>query len=159
MTEKKNAIDSTRNAVNGKGKQSTIHITTQPSGNDSTTENKIVNRIEGQLLHGEKNAIKHGKLMSLIGERDVRSFYSAVADERSMGAVILSSSKGYYLPDTDGDGNVTQAGYLELKKFCNRKRSAGISEFKAAKAARKAMREYEQREQLTIEDEVLSGNG
>ena len=51
------------------------------------------------LPKGAENAIKTDTLQRLLGMNDMRTLRKLISSERAAGAVILSSDKGYFLPD------------------------------------------------------------
>ena len=97
-----------------------------------------------ELLHiGEKDAVGMDALTKLCGLSDSRVLRKYIADERDY-TVILASPKGYFLPERDADGKLSDQGYMDTLRFYRKCRSMGISMFRSAKTARLALKEYEQ---------------
>lgn len=52
------------------------------------------------LKVGKKNSILADELCSVLNIDDKRSLYSMIETERRAGALIIGSSRGYFLPET-----------------------------------------------------------
>lgn len=93
------------------------------------------------LLHGAANAIPAHQLCEYMGYRDTRILRLAVERERADGALILSSTNGYYLPsDTPAEAR------LELQDFVRRTDARMISNRVSVRAAKAALKAYEHKE-------------
>ena len=94
------------------------------------------------LKRGEENAIKTSDLVKMLNitPRELRQL---VERERNNGEIILSSNKGYFLPDVDEAGKLTPKGMEEIKCFYAVQRAKGIGCLKSATSARLAIRKYE----------------
>ncbi len=85
--------------------------------------------IEEFLLEGKKNALPSKQLADLAGCKSVRELQQIIAEERSAGAVILSTCQdggGYFLPND----------ILEVKEFIRTLESRGRNTLLALKSAR-----------------------
>ncbi len=111
--------------------------------NDNTSSESRQGFITQYLAQGRGNAVHAGELMKSAGLRSHREVRACVEEARSHGDLIVSSPDGYHLPETDNTGQLTGAGYRDLKAFYGRMRSAGISCFRSAKHARIAIMQYE----------------
>lgn len=85
------------------------------------------------LSVGEKNAITAQELARLLGW-DAREVTRVIHNERAAGALICSSSKGYFLPENAHD----------IQKFAATMRSRQAQIAKAAAAAEALLNEMRQ---------------
>ena len=90
------------------------------------------------LLPGEELAIPARDLCRLAGLENTRSLRAAIDRERSDGAVILASERGYYLPSTE-----PALARNELRAFLRRMDARLASNRRAVKAVRRALREMD----------------
>lgn len=104
------------------------------------------------LGHGEENAIKGEDLMRLAGFKNIRLLRECVEYERSQGAVICTSNRGYFLPERDEYGELTPKGAAEVRRFYRQQRAKGVGTLHSAKSAKKALREYDQRNQTRLSE-------
>lgn len=98
--------------------------------------------IKSFIPRGAENAIKNRDLSRLlcISPRDV---YLLIERARNNGDLIVSSNKGYYQPEVDETGRLTEQGLAGLKLFYAVQRARGIGCLRSAKSARLAIKEYE----------------
>lgn len=98
--------------------------------------------IKSFLKRGAENAIKNRDLARMLGisSRDV---YLLIEQERNKGELIISSPNGYYLPEVDENGKLTEDTIAGLKRFYYSQRARGIGCLKSAKSARLAIADYE----------------
>lgn len=82
------------------------------------------------LPKGAENAIKTDTLQRLLGMNDMRTLRKLISNERAAGAVILSSDKGYFLPD-DGE-----KGRAEAEAFIATMTAKGAGTIRAVNSAR-----------------------
>ncbi len=82
------------------------------------------------LSKGAENAIKTDVLQRLLGMSDMRALRKLISNERAAGAVILSSEKGYFLPD-DGE-----KGRAEAEAFIATMTAKGAGTIRAVRSAR-----------------------
>lgn len=100
--------------------------------------------IASLLRHGRENAISTAQLVQMTGHRNARQLQKQIEAERAAGALILSSSRGgYYLP---GEGAQGRAEILAYKKTLY---ARAINTFRAAKAARLALKVLDGQEVLS----------
>ena len=102
------------------------------------------------LGYGEENAIKGEDLMRRASFKSIRQLRERVEYERSQGAVICTSNRGYFLPERDEYGELTPKGAAEVRRFYRQQRAKGVGTLHSAKSAKKALREYDQRNQTRL---------
>ena len=108
-----------------------------------------INSISPLLSTGEENAIQGRELTRKLNI-DTRELRHRVEHERNNGILILSSNKGYFLPEKDEAGQLTDKGYAETKKYYALHSAKAIGCFKSAKCARLAIKQYEEKTQTTV---------
>lgn len=98
-------------------------------------EEKARPSLKDLIPRGEENAVSVPMLAKVLGtnERDVRKQVSIL---RTQGELILSSARGYFRPATMG----------ELRRFVSAMTKRGRATFAAVSAARKVLKQLEQRE-------------
>ena len=87
-------------------------------------------KVARYLGHGEENALRADALCSKTGYTSTRNLQAAIAQDRSAGIPILSSSAGYFLPDAG------EKGQQEAAAFYRSMYSRAVNVFRAASAAR-----------------------
>ena len=107
--------------------------------------------IEGILRTGKENAVSANELVTLARLQSKRELRLRVAQERNS-IVIVTNSNGYFLPERDEFGILTDTGYRDTVAFYKKAQAMGISILKSTASARKAMHEYEQRYQIKIDE-------
>ncbi len=85
----------------------------------------------GMIPHGEANAISN-KELSLMLRTDSRTVREMIHDAREDGAVICSTSAGYFQPEN----------YDELLRYVRKVRAEERSKYRALMSAEKALREF-----------------
>lgn len=85
---------------------------------------------ETLLPRGAENAVSTAALLELTGIRTARRLRMAISDAREAGAVILSSSDGYFLP-ADGE-----KGRKEAEAFIATITAKGAATIRASDSAR-----------------------
>lgn len=102
--------------------------------------------IEKTLLPGAENAIPAPELKKLLGARSTRSIARLVEDERSAGAVILSTPDhrcpGYFLPDAG------EKGRRETAEFVRSMVGRATKILRSARPARAALENVEGQRQM-----------
>lgn len=132
----------------GAGKEDQITVTkpNDTSGNDNiTADDRRQDFVTHYLSKGREHAIHAGELTELAGFRNSRELRLSIEDARAHGDLIISSPDGYFLPERDNTGQITEAGYHDLTACYKRMRSHGISILRSAKYIRRAIKEYEKR--------------
>lgn len=80
---------------------------------DSTTRSGTAQSFFQNILpKGAENAIKTAELCRMMGIKDPRALRKMISDERALGAVILSSDTGYFLPDDGEKGRREAAAFI-----------------------------------------------
>ena len=100
-----------------------------PGHDDTTRRGPRQGIFEKILPKGEENAIKMPQLRQIMGMSEARYIQKMISDERAAGAVILSSERGYFLPD-DGE-----KGRREVEAFVSTMMAKGISTMNATRSA------------------------
>lgn len=109
-----------------------------------TPDRKPFQGVAAFLKRGNENAISTAQLVRLVGCGTARQLQRRIEAERAAGALILSSSRGgYYLP---GEGAQGRAEILAYKKTLY---ARAINTFRAAKAARLALKVLDGQEVLS----------
>lgn len=121
-----------------------------------SSKGRVPGRVEALLGIGEENAIKGDALMVLGGFSSIRALREQIEVERHLGAVIPTSNAGYFLPDRDEQGRLTDKGAMETRRFYMRQMAKGIGTIRTARSAAAALKEYEERHQSFM-PEVLYG--
>lgn len=111
---------------------------------------KGVGYVAGFLGVGEANAIKGEELMTLAGFNSIRALREQVEYERNHGVVILTSGCGYFLPERDETGTLTDRGAQETRRFYAQQRAKGIGTLKSARSAGALIKAYESRDQTRM---------
>lgn len=115
-----------------------------PTYYDNTGPELTQGVIATLLSVGEQNSIKADRLVGLSGLSTTRQVSAEIERERNAGILILSSSAGYYLPETDEHGELTAQGAAETERFYRMMRAKGIATLKSAKHARLAVMKWNQ---------------
>lgn len=80
---------------------------------DVTTRSGTVQGFfESILPKGAENSITTAELLRLTGLSEPRTIRKLISDERAAGAVILSNSSGYFLPDDGEKGRQEAAAFI-----------------------------------------------
>lgn len=96
-----------------------------------------------ELLHqGEANAIKGNSFRQLAGFDTIRELRREIERERNAGAVILTSGAGYFLPELDEAGQLTERGYHDTQRFCATHRAKAEGTKRSAQSAELALENY-----------------
>lgn len=102
------------------------------SGGKYTTSEKHEQGVIAALLgHGREAAIPAARLAELACYTSIRQLKHEIEAERIAGALILSSSGGYYLPDLDPD-----KGRCEIRSYVVTLRRRAFSILRNLRAAR-----------------------
>ena len=109
-----------------------------------STANHAARQVEKLLLPGAENAIPSVELAKLTGVSSVRALQLLIAQERADGALILSNSTGYFLPDA-----APEKSAQELQSFIHTLNARALSTLKVLRTAKRALR-YSQLEQVEI---------
>ena len=96
----------------------------------TTDGRRVQGFFERVLPKGAENAVKTAELLRRTGLDDARFIQRLISDERAAGAVILSNSDGYFLPD-DGE-----KGRREAEAFIATVTARGVNTLRAADSAR-----------------------
>ena len=94
------------------------------------------------LLAGEKNAIKSEQLRDRAGYETVRELRKEIERERNSGAIILSSNRGYFLPERDETGQLSLQGYMDAKRWWRQQTAKGNGTLRSARSAGAAVANY-----------------
>ena len=105
---------------------------------DNTFEERAQYRIEGLLHYGAENAMSTADLMMLTGYNSVRELRKQIENERSRGALILSSTTGGYFKPDKGE-----KGRHELAEYVRTMRARALNTLRAAQGARVALKSVE----------------
>lgn len=106
------------------------------------------------LPQGAENAVTGSTLIKFVGLDSVRDLQKMIAQERSEGMLILSSSKsGYFRPDEDN----LEKGKHEIAEFVNVLRMRAINTLRAIQAAKKALEQTEGQIGLNERDQLNEG--
>lgn len=97
---------------------------------DNTSEHNTQSIFQSLLQRGAENAIRAQDLANMLGLSDARTVSELIAREREAGAVILSDSRGYFLP-ADGE-----QGRYEAARFISTLRARAINTLRATKSAK-----------------------
>lgn len=100
----------------------------------TTTERDCQARLMDALQVGGDNATSTAALLTLTGITNRRELRRIVSKAREGGAVILSDSRGYWLPSDD------QRGQEEAAAFVESITAKGIATLRAADSARQFLR-------------------
>lgn len=95
-------------------------------------------RVEDYLLPGESMAISARELCRVAGLENTRSLRAEIERERTGGALILASGRGYFLPATD-----PLQARSELRAFLRRQDARLVSNRRSVKSVRRALRELD----------------
>lgn len=117
---------------------------------------RIPGRVEALLGIGEENAIKGDALMVLGGFPNIRALREQIEIERHLGAVIPTSRAGYFLPERDENGVLTERGAADTMRFYRQQCAKGVGTIRSAESAKTALEQYGKRHQTSI-GEVLYG--
>ena len=112
MNRGKNTASGVAGTESGSGK-----YLTNDSSNFNRNQARKQGLVERNLHKGAENAITGSDLVKIIGCRSTRYLQTMISIERKNGALILSSSNGYFLPD-DGE-----KGREEIQQFVSKFRS------------------------------------
>ena len=100
----------------------------------TTTERDCQARLMDALQVGSENATSTAALLALTGISNPRELRRVVSNAREGGAVILSDSRGYWLPSDDRRGQEEAAAFVEMMT------AKGIATLRAADSARQFLR-------------------
>lgn len=138
-------------------KESAASVATTGSGDENHllgdvayyTKNQDINQgiVSHYLQKGAENAILAKDLAKMIGISSIRFLQVVISRERQDGILILSSDKGYFLPD-DGE-----KGREEIKRFVTTYRAMALSTLRILKTANRALRNAEGQYSLLKEDD------
>ena len=81
------------------------------------------------LGRGESEAIKSRQLTKICGYSHVRVLQSEIRRERLLGALIMSSAAGYFLP----------ADLSDVERYVASMKSRAVSDFQVIESAKKAI--------------------
>ena len=132
--KKKTALDGS-NIESGVERKSTI-VETAHSSEQYNTAQEEKQVILPLLSPGEENAVSTAELQKKTGLNS-RAIRLQVASEREQGALILSCQAGYFTPSSG------EKGRSEMACFIQTIRSKGLSTLRAARSARRALRQLD----------------
>lgn len=101
---------------------------------NTTTERDCQARLMDVLQVGSENATSTAALLALTGITNRRELRRIVSKAREGGAVILSDSRGYWIPSADRQGQEEAAAFVEMMT------GKGIATLRAADSARQFLR-------------------
>ena len=142
MSKKKESAASVATTGSGDGNHLLDDIT-----NTTRTQAKNQEIVSNYLKKGAENAILAKDLAKMIGISSIRFLQVIISRERQEGILILSSDKGYFLPD-DGE-----KGREEIKRFVTTYRAMALSTLRILKTANRALKNAEGQYSLLNEGE------
>lgn len=129
--------------------KSDIAISNNSVHSNHNTTDSYITRF---LLYGEKNAVPADMLCACAGFKTTRELRHAVETARENGAVILTSTRGYFLPERDEAGTLTDKGYMSALEWRRMRKHSALSILKSIKSAEREIRQYELREQFSFKE-------
>ena len=103
---------------------------TVPRGDFITADRRAQGFFESILPQGEENAMSTAELLRITGMSSQRVLRKLISEERATGAVILSSDKGYFRPDSG------EKGRAEAEAFIATVTAKGANTIRAVQSAR-----------------------
>ena len=138
MRDNKEAASDVTTIGSGAGTQTVLPDVLFPES-DYIIGNTTAQGIAALLPEGLENAISSAELVRRCGCASTRQLQELIARERAQGALILSSAQGgYYLPAAG------RKGRIELEAYIRTLHARAVNTFKAAQAARQALKRWEE---------------
>ena len=99
--------------------------------------------IESLLQCGAENALSTAELLELTDFRTARELQKQIAAERERGALILSSTSGYFMPSQN-----LERREREIRAFIRTLRARALSTLKVLRSASRAVKVSGQQEKI-----------